>query len=240
MRLDKYLADAGLGTRHHVKKLIRKGYVKVEEEVIEDESFNFDPKEKKVYVEDELIPYEEHFVLLMNKPKGYLCSTIDELYPSVLNLLDPSYRKRAVLVGRLDVDTTGLFLFTDDGKLANHLINPRFGLEKEYEVTLDHDLKAEDIEDLLKNGALMDEERVIPKKITVIASNKAQVVVGEGKYHEIKRLFKSKGYEVTDLKRLRIGDVTLPSDLPLGKYIKCTEEERQHFYILGKMPKEEE
>jgi 16S rRNA pseudouridine516 synthase len=127
-RLDKYLADASLGTRKHVKKAIRSGIVTVNQKTATDEGMLIDETKDQIAFQGKIIPFQQEVFILMNKPVGYMCSTIDELYPSVLNLIPEELRKRTRIVGRLDQDTTGVLLLTDDGKLNNRLIHPRLAI----------------------------------------------------------------------------------------------------------------
>jgi 16S rRNA pseudouridine516 synthase len=238
MRLDKFLSDAGIGSRHTARKFVRKGRVTLDSEVCIDEALQIDPRKAVIAVDGKVIPYTPHFVLLLNKPKQYLCSTVDEKYPSVLNLLDPLYRKRACIVGRLDVDTTGLLFLTDDGKLGNHIIHPKFGLEKEYEAELDGELTDEILNAVLNEGADIDGEIIKPKSVVLVSEKTARVVVKEGRYHEIKRLFLAHGREVVNLKRVRIGDFTLPKDLEEGKFRVLSDEETARLRLEAHMKKD--
>ena len=224
MRLDKFLSDSGLGSRRHVRKFCRHGFVKVDGIVIKDEAYKVEPSINKVTYLDEEVIYEEHFVILINKPKVYMSSNIDEAYPSILRILPEKYAKRAVLVGRLDVDTTGVYLITDDGKLANRIINPHFGFEKEYQARLARPLEEETKDEILLKGVDIDGDIVVPKKMEIIEPDLVNIIVCEGKYHEIKRIFKRYGNEVIDLKRTRLAYITC-ENLKEGEYRLFSEEE---------------
>jgi 16S rRNA pseudouridine516 synthase len=210
MRLDRFLSDAGLGTRKHVKKAIRAGHIKIDGKPVLEEAYNLDPEKEKVTADDQPVEYHKEIFLLMNKPEGYLCSTIDEEgYLSVLNLIDPSYQKRARIVGRLDVDTTGVLLITDDGKLNNRLIHPKQAIEKEYHAELNHSVRQEDLDAIMSKGVNFGEDDLIkPKKIVKISDQEVSITVTEGKYHEIKRIFHHFGYDVIKLDRVRLGFLT--------------------------------
>ena len=225
MRLDRFLSSSGLGTRKHVKKAIRSGAVFIDDKPVKDDGFIFDPSAHKVVYKGKIIPYEEAVYILMNKPVGYLCSTIDELYPSVLNLLEEPLRKRARIVGRLDVDTTGVLLITDNGKFNNRLIHPKTKVEKEYEAVIDHPLSQADIKTILEDGVQLDEETLVkPLSLKEEEPGKMLIVVREGKYHEIKRIFHRFGSEVMSLDRVRLGFLTCEG-LEKGSYRRLDEDE---------------
>ena len=235
IRLDKFLADASLGTRKHVKKYVRSGKVTVGGVVIDDGAHLFDPEKEEVAVDGKIIEYTSEIYLLMNKPSGYMCSTIDEMYPSVLNLIDPIYRKKTRIVGRLDADTTGVLLLTSNGKLNNRLIHPNSKIQKEYEASLDHGLKDEDLAKMLSGPIQLDEDTsVTPIKIERIEPYIIDIIVTEGKYHEIKRIFKKYGYSVIGLKRVRLDFLTVEG-LKEGEYRPLTTSEVSHLKKITSM-----
>lgn len=226
MRLDRFLSEMGSGTRKHCKKAIRSEKVTIDGNIVTDEGFLFDPEKAIVALDGQVLSYQKEFYILMNKPKGYMCSTIDELYPSVLNLIDPSLKKRARIVGRLDADTTGVLLITDNGKLNNRLIHPHLGIEKEYVAELNHPLEEKDRLKLLSEGVVLEdgEEAIKPVKLTLLSPMEADIIVKEGKYHEIKRMFHRFGYDVLSLKRIRLGFLVL-GDLKEGEMRNLSSEE---------------
>jgi 16S rRNA pseudouridine516 synthase len=225
IRLDRFLSDSGLGTRKHCKKAIRSGVVFIDGKKVTDEGLNFDPKKQQVQVNGRPISYVEEIYLLLNKPENYMCSTIDEMYPSVLNLIDETYRKRTKIVGRLDADTTGVLLLTSNGKLNNRLIHPNLGIEKEYEAQLNHPFGAADAEKIMASPIKLDEETTVqPVSVVSCGQESARIIVKEGKYHEIKRIFHRFGYEVIHLERIRLGFLTCQG-LEKGKCRFLTPEE---------------
>lgn len=234
MRLDKFLADANLGTRKHVKTLIRKKHVKVGEKVIIKSDFNFNPESEQVFVDGNLIEYHREIFLLLNKPEGYICSSIDELYPSVLNLIDPKLAKRVKIVGRLDVDTTGVLLLTDQGKINNRLIHPKLKIEKEYHAVLNRNVPIDILPDLNGDIEIGQGEIVTPKKVELINENTCRIIITEGKYHEVKRIFKHFGLEVVKLERKRLGFITA-SGLEKGNYRFLTFDEVEKIKRITKM-----
>lgn len=237
VRLDKFLADQNFGTRKHVKKIIRNHTITVDDKLIKDPDFKFNPELQRVFIDGELIEYQSHIYILLNKPEGYICSTIDESYPSVLNLIDAQYQKRARLVGRLDVDTTGVLLITDNGKLNNKLIHPNSGLEKEYLVTYNRNLNDADLQILSSKIDLYDDGIVQAKKVEQVSLNQAKITITEGKYHQIKRMAKRAYLEVIKLDRIRLANLTY-GDLKQGEYRFLTEEEIENLKSLVKMEEE--
>jgi 16S rRNA pseudouridine516 synthase len=225
MRLDRFLSDAGVGTRKHCKKAIRSGVVTIGGIVCKDEGHNFDPSLTEVAMNGKKVEFYEEVYLLLNKPENYMCSTIDEMYPSVLNLIDDKYVKKARIVGRLDADTTGVLLLTSNGKLNNRLIHPNLAIEKEYEVKLNHQIDEEKVKEIMKAPIQLDEETSVqPKRISIVDEETVRIVVTEGKYHEIKRIFHRFGFDVMHLDRIRLGTLTY-GNLKRGEYRELTEEE---------------
>jgi len=217
IRLDNFLANNNLGTRKGVKKLIRNKKIKINNQIILDYAYKFDPEIDKVYIEDNLIEYQKEIYILLNKPKNYMCSLIDELYPSVLNLIEPSLQKRLRIVGRLDADTTGVLLLTDNGKLNNKIIHPSSHLEKVYKVTFSHDLTSKALEILSGEIDLNEDGIVQAKKVEQIDKDKALITITQGKYHQIKRMAKKAYLEVIDLDRISL-DVLTYEGLKQGEY----------------------
>jgi 16S rRNA pseudouridine516 synthase len=240
MRLDRFLADSNLGTRKHVKKLIRSGAVSVDGKVVKTPETAVDLNKQKITIGSTVVDYHPEIFILLNKPIGYMCSTIDEEYPSVLNLIDPVFAKRAKIVGRLDADTTGVLLLTDNGKLNNRFINPGRKVEKVYDAELNHDFSDELLQQLSKEPVSIgkDEEANV-EKAERISADICRVTVTEGKYHEIKRIFKHFGYEVVHLNRVRLGFLTCQG-LENGKYRLLEEKEIDKLKQITGMDKESE
>jgi len=229
-----YLSSARFLNNRRVVKGIRHGLVKVDGVVVDDPNTIINPT-SKVEFEEKEIPYIFHFVIMLNKPSGYMSSTIDEKYPSLLHLIPPELASRAVLSGRLDHDTEGLLLLSDSGRLANRLVHPSYGLQKEYQVTLDKPLEEKDALDILENGTDFNGELVKPSKLTY-NGNIANIVVKEGKYHEVKRIFIRRGYWVCALKRIRFDFLEL-GDLKVGQWRYLNKEEEEIlFNLVGMEP----
>jgi len=234
MRLDKFLANSNLGTRNHVKTLIRGNHVKVDGNIVKLSDYNLKPEKEVVTVDDKIIEYHKEIFILLNKPEGYICSTIDELYPSVLHLIDNQYAKRVKMVGRLDVDTTGVLLLTDQGKINNSLIHPRLKVEKEYEVVLNHDVPKEILPLLVEEIDIGKGEKVKPKKVDLINPNTCRIIITEGKYHEVKRIFKHFDLEVIKLTRTRLAFLTI-GQLKKGESRLLNSEEIERIKTITKV-----
>ena len=224
IRLDKFLAHAKLGTRREVKKLIRQGFVSINGEVCRNDDRKIDEEKDEIIYEGMPVQYQEFYYLMLYKPMGYVSSTVDELNPSVLHLIEEDFALDLFPVGRLDVDTVGLLLLTNDGKFSHNLLSPKRHVEKEYYVELEKALDRESIHKL-ETGVLLDEDYTKPAKIEVIEEKIVHIVLTEGKFHQIKRMFHVVGNEVLYLKRIRMGTLLLDTTLNEGDYrFLCDEE----------------
>ena len=222
MRIDKFLAHNGFGSRNDVKKLLKEKVVSVNGEVVTKATFKIDIEHDIVSVSDEAIEYQEKVYYMMNKPAGYICSHVSNQYPSVIDLID-SYHD-LIMVGRLDVDTEGLLLITNDGQFSHQIAHGKKDIFKKYYVELEEDFDASFIPDL-EAGIMMDGEFLKEAKIEIIASNKIYVYIAEGKYHQVKRMMNYAHNEVAYLKRLSIGNLDLDETLDLGEYRDLTLED---------------
>jgi len=231
--LYEYLSSAKAASVRRIIKVIKHGGVTVDEKIIDDPNVLISVSSKVIFEEKE-IPYVYHFVLILNKPSGYMSSTIDEKYPSLLHLLPEELASRAILAGRLDHDTEGLIILSDIGRLTNRLVLPEFHVEKEYVAQLDKPLEEKDFQDIIENGTDFNGEIVKPISLVVNEGRMSvNIVVSEGKYHEIKRIFRRRGYIVTKLTRVRLGNLEL-GDLEVGKYrLLRKDEEKSLFDLVG-------
>ncbi len=242
LRLDKYLADMGLGTRTQGKALIRKGCVFVNGELAEKPELKVDTELDRVVCNGKEIVYTELVYLLLNKPAGILTATEDKKQKTVMDLLDSSVRKGCFPVGRLDKETEGLLLITNDGKLSHELLSPKKHVPKTYFARVDGILTEEDIS-VFQRGmevpAFGGEEPknprfaaffAMPAKLTILSVDRrknvseAEIEVCEGKFHQVRRMCGAVGKPVLFLKRLSMGGLFL-GDLPTGSYRKLTEKE---------------
>lgn len=241
IRLDKFLANQGFGSRKEVHKLIKSGVVKVNGFTVEEPELHIDPERDFVEVEGQEIEYKENYYFMLNKPKGYITATYDENYPTVMDLFsaEPIVNK-LFPIGRLDLDTEGLLIITTDGQLAHRLSHPKWKVEKEYFVVLDGDVSDIDFSQYEKEGIYLKREkyRTQPFKVKVlnadIEKSELNITITEGKYHIIKKIMSALGYEVVYLKRIRIGPLTLDESLDPGEYRELNERE---IYLLKEMVK---
>lgn len=225
IRLDKYLANMGVGSRKEVKDYIKKGLVKVNGEIQTLAKLNIDT-EDEISLNNEILTYQEYVYFMMNKPEDTISATKDRRR-TVIDLLDEKDQKRSVFpVGRLDKDTTGLLLLTDDGRLAHDLLSPKNDIEKVYEAQLDQKLDPKDVE-AFQEGFYLKPENILtkPAKLEILEEKRARVSIVEGKYHQVKRMFAQCGKEVLALKRLAMGSLVLDENLEIGTYRELTQEE---------------
>lgn len=224
IRLDKYLAHAKLGTRKEVKKLIRSGQIEINGEVCKKDDFKIDENKDEVVFDGEHIYYQEFYYLMLNKPQGYISSTLDEHYPSVLNLIEEDYAYDLFPIGRLDVDTEGLLLLSNDGKLSHRLLSPKKEVDKRYYAELESELAKESIA-LLEAGIELDDGPCKPCKIEIQDKDKIYISISEGRFHQVKRMMHAVNNEVLYLKRMQIGSLLLDDELELGAYRALSDEE---------------
>ncbi|MBU9713744.1 pseudouridine synthase [Evansella tamaricis] len=229
MRADKLLANMGYGSRKEVKKLLKTGALIVNGNTIKDGKTHVDPSIDHIEVFGEAVEYKEYIYLMMNKPKGVISATEDETEKTVLDLLEPEDALYEPFpVGRLDKDTTGLMFLTNDGKLAHQLTSPKKKVDKTYRVHIDLPLLKED-EIALEMGVVLDDGyKTKPAKLTYPDQNQDTVLlltITEGKFHQVKRMFQSRGRKVLALKRERIGPLHLDPDLHPGTYRELTDKE---------------
>ena len=228
MRLDKLLADCGFGTRTEVKKLIKSGAVKIEgcEKLSPDLHIN--PEETKIFVKGNPVLYKEFAYIMMNKPAGYISATFDKKLPTVVDLLPEELaRFNPFPVGRLDIDTEGLLLLTNDGELSHQLLSPKREVKKTYIAHLEKPL-SESYQQIFKNGMDLGDFVTKPAEIKFLSNDDpyiAEVVICEGKFHQVKRMFEKVSNKVLFLKRIKIKDLSLDENLKPGEFRELTEEE---------------
>lgn len=224
LRVDKYLTDMNMGTRTQIKSDIKKGRVIVDDKVINDSGLKIDTEKNMVYYDGCLVSYAKFEYYILNKPAGVLSATRDNNAKTVLDLI-VSRRKDLFPVGRLDKDTEGLLLITNDGALAHDLLSPKKHVDKTYYVEVAGELKPEHAE-LMAQGFKVDEDLfALPATLEIIDRHKAYITIHEGKFHQIKRMMAAIGCEVTRLIRLSMGSLQLPKDLKPGEYRQLTDNE---------------
>lgn len=229
MRLDKFLAEVGLGSRKEVKQLIKKGHIRVNQKIEKSDKKQIDPEKDQVDYQGEILHYQEFYYYLLHKPAGVVSATEDKHDQTVMDLFSPTeYRSDLFPVGRLDKDTEGLLLITNDGKLAHDLLSPKKHVEKEYFAEVQGVMTAEDQQRFVE-GILLDGDRTLPAELLIDEvtedKSKVRIILHEGKFHQVKRMVKACGKEVTYLKRIRMGKLLLPKELVKGAYRSLTEDE---------------
>lgn len=230
MRLDKYLKEQGIGSRSDLKDMIRAGRVTIDGSVCKDSGQHVDSAVNTVALDGNPIGYHEFVYLMLNKPKGIITATEDRKMETVLDLLPEKYRRMDVFpVGRLDRDTEGLLIITNNGNLAHNLLSPKKHVVKLYEAVLDT-YPGDGAMEVFRQGVVINPEfKALPAELRFIRREDpvtAQVEVFEGKFHQVKRMFKAVGATVLELKRLRMGDVTLDPSLAPGAFRELTATER--------------
>ena len=227
LRLDKMLAHCGYGSRKEVKSFIRKGEVIVNGEIIKNDDYKVDSDKDEVIVFDESVNYHELVYIMLNKPDGVVSATYDPFKETVIDLVNEYASYKVFPVGRLDIDTTGLLLITNDGLLCHKLLAPKSHVDKKYYVDVEGIVTDDDIKKF-NDGVWLDGELCKPAKLEILESNnisKCHVTISEGKYHQVKRMFESVNKKVIYLKRITFGNLTLDNSLKLGEYRKLTDEE---------------
>lgn len=224
-RIDKIISEQTYYTRKEIKKLISQGMIYVNEEKVNKPEQKYNETSISIKINGEEIEVKKHIYLLLNKPKGYLSTTDKNSEKTVLDLVPEKYKNRNIFpAGRLDKDTTGLMLITDDGDFAHNILSPRKHIKKEYEVTLDSPVTKTMVEGFKKGVSLNDGEcKSADLKIT--GEYTANVVLTEGRYHQIKRMFGCYGAKVVELNRICMGNLYLPEDLKLGDSREATSNE---------------
>lgn len=238
-RIDKILANLGYGSRRDIKKFCKDGLVKVDGDIIRDSSIHIDPVGSQIIVGDETVNYREFVYIMMNKPPGVISATEDTRHETVVDLLDEEYMPFNIFpAGRLDKDTEGLLLLTNDGQLAHQLLSPKKQVAKTYYAKVKGIVTEEDGE-RFKEGVFIDQEyRTLPAKLNILKSDKVseiELTIYEGKFHQVKRMFEAVGKEVIYLKRLSMGTLSLDKSLDLGDYRELTAEELGQLKDLHKI-----
>lgn len=225
IRLDKLLSDAGLASRRELKGLLKTGLVQVNGKPVTDGALKLDPEKDRVTLRGEPVDPPRRVVLLLHKPAGYVSSTEDPRDRTVMELIPERYRRQGVTpVGRLDKDTEGLLLFTNDGALAHRLISPRYEVEKRYYARHEGEAGPEDVEAFARGLELRDGTRCRPAVLRPLGPGESEITVTEGKYHQVRRMMAARGLHVNYLRRDREGSLSLGALSP-GELRELTEEE---------------
>lgn len=251
IRLDKYLSGAGVGTRSEVREYCKKGFVTVDGDVIKKADQKIDPARMTVCFRGKTVSHEEESTIcyLLNKPQGYLCATKDSVQQTIFALL-PGIDPRCFFpIGRLDKDSEGLLLITNDGALSHRLTSPRAHVPKTYEVWITGELTAKELESLQSGTDIGDDTSCLPAEVTVlrtdescrlteaersrlpdgtpelIRASQVRITICEGRYHQVKRMFHANRHEVFRLKRIAIGSLRLEEDVEPGGFRRLTKQE---------------
>lgn len=219
MRLDKFLAKAGMGTRTEVKQMIRKGRVTINGQTAKGGDQKTDPEKDLVCLDEKIVQYEEFEYFMLNKPAGCVSATRDRISETVMKYI-PSDRKGELFpVGRLDKDTEGLLLITNDGELAHRLLSPGKHVDKTYYAEVSGRVTEEDVRQFKEGLSIGEPKKTMPSKLHILSSGEVscvEVTIQEGKFHQVKRMFLAVGKEVLYLKRISMGSLVLDQELKPG------------------------
>ena len=215
VRVDKILSELGFGSRQEIKKYVKAGKIRINDNIVKKPEEKLNSEKDKLYFEGKEVEVEEFETFILYKPAGYVCATKDNVHKTVMELID-SKRKNIVPVGRLDLDTEGILILTNDGSLNHRLVSPSSHVDKTYYAVFEGKLNENAVE-MTKNGLDIGEGEVSKTaKLEIISDNEILLTIHEGKFHQVKRMVKALGGEVTYLKRVAFGGLRL-DDLKLNK-----------------------
>ena len=225
MRLDKFLSLQGIGSRREVKELLKKGLILVNNQVEKRSEYKINPETDDVIFQGKRLSYEKHVYFVLNKPAGCVTATEDEKDKTVLDYITVERHRNLFPVGRLDKDTEGLLLITDDGELAHQLLSPKRHVDKVYLADLEKPVDIEDVDAFLKGLDIGEKALTLPAKLEPLPDNQAKVTLQEGKFHQVKRMFEVRNNKVQKLKRLSMGEICLEDSLLPGEFRPLTDKE---------------
>lgn len=228
-RLDKILSNSGYGTRKDVKAMIKKKRVVINGVVAKDPAMHVDTDSDDITIDDEKLNYRKYIYLMMNKPQGVISATEDNYDETVVDLLSDEYKFfNPAPVGRLDKDTEGLLILTNDGDLNHRLISPKKHVPKKYYAVIEGKVTEDDVVKFREGVTLDDGYKALPGELEILKSDEESeinVIIYEGKYHQVKRMFEAVGKKVVFLKRMEMGALKLDASLDKGEYRELTEDE---------------
>ncbi len=224
IRIDKYLCDMSIGSRSEIKEYIRKKLITVDGVVVTDPGMKIS-EDSAVTFKGEPLQYKQFRYYMINKPQGVVSATKDNIDTTVMDLLKGVNTRDMFPVGRLDKDTEGLLIITNDGELSHRLLSPRSHVDKCYLVQLMHSITADDIKSLSKGVDIGDDTLTLPAKVEAIAADRIYLTITEGRYHQVKRMLEAVGNKVVFLKRVSFGPLELDSDLAPGQYRELDDNE---------------
>lgn len=225
IRLDKYLCDMGIGSRSEVKNFIRRGQIAVNGQTVKSPELKVDEKSDRITYNGNEIQYAQYRYFMLNKPAGVVSAVKDRISDTVIELLGNPGAKDLFPVGRLDKDTEGLLLITNDGMLAHELLSPKKHVDKTYYVQIAKKMTDEDRIRLEQGVDIGEEKLTLPAKVEILSEKEILLTIQEGKFHQVKRMLAAVGNEVCYLKRISMGTLQLDETLPSGAYRELTEEE---------------
>ncbi len=241
MRLDRVLSNSGFGTRSEIKKIVRKGMVSVDGNTVKDSSLHVDPRNSVIEINGERLCYREFQYIMMNKPAGVISATSDIRQKTAVDLLPENYLSFNLFpAGRLDIDTEGLLLLTNDGQMTHELLSPKKHIDKRYYALIEGVVTQEDVRSFKEGVVLDDGYRTMPSELKVIRAgtgsqdsspngsnlrSEIELILHEGKYHQVKRMFEAVGKRVIYLKRIQMGGLKLDEALKVGECRELTPEE---------------
>lgn len=226
MRLDKFLSQQLGISRSLVARELRAGRVTIDDEIVKSGSVQVSADKSVAYEGSVLVHVTGPRYFMLHKPEGYICSTEDPTHPTILFFIDEPLADKLHSAGRLDIDTTGLVLLTDDGQWSHRITSPKHHCEKTYRVELENEI-ADDVAKRFEEGVMLNGEKypTRPAQLEIITPKEVLLTISEGRYHQVKRMFAAVGNHVCGLHRERIGDIWLDTELAPGEYRELTEEE---------------
>lgn len=230
-RLDKFLCDLNIGTRSQVKSFIQKGMVTVNDVIVKKSECKVSESDI-IYFQGQILSSEEYSYYMLHKPAGIISATEDSMHQTVLDYFKEEPCKNLYPVGRLDKDTEGLLLITNDGELGHRLLSPRHHIPKTYYVELLKQINSDDVSRLEEGIDIGEKRLTLPAKIQILTNKTLYITITEGKFHQIKRMFEAVDNNVQYLKRISMGELRLDVTLPIGQYRRLTSEEISYLKSL--------
>lgn len=225
MRLDKFLCDCNIGTRSQVKDFVKKGFVQINGNTVKKSDLTVNELSDLIYFKGEKLTYRKYVYIILNKPTGIITATEDKKTNTVMDLIKPLPVKDMFPVGRLDKDTTGLLLITNDGDLGHKLLSPKYHVDKTYIVTTKVPVTEADIEALCTGVDIGDDKPTLPAKAKLLEDGRLELVIHEGRYHQVKRMLEAINNEVIALHRSSFGPLNLDNGPESGSWRELTEDE---------------
>ncbi len=232
-RLDKILTKQGIGSRKEVKKLIKAKSVMVNSEIIVKPETKLEPENCEIKINGQALNFQKHLYIMMNKPQGIVSATEDKDCKTVIDILPDEFKRKGLFpAGRLDKDTEGLIIITDDGDFAHKMLSPKKHIFKKYYAELDGEVTGDMVNRFSQGIVFKDGTKCQPAKLEILKKNSAYVEICEGKFHQVKKMFNVCGLNVTFLKRISIGNLILDSNLTIGSSRMLTKNEKSAIFIV--------